>query len=137
MTASSPSSLSYRVLWVPIGWLLVALVVWGTLTPSPPEALVVEADKLGHVLAYLVLALWFGGLYSGAVRGAYALALAAMGVGLEFLQDAGGVRQFELADMVANGLGVVSGWWMSRFPALNIVGLLDRVLGWARTRPVG
>lgn len=135
--ASSPASLSYRALWVPIGWCLVALVVWGTLTSSPPGALAVGGDKLEHVVAYLVLALWFGGLYSGAVRGAYALALAAMGVGLEFLQDAGGVRQLELADMVANGLGVVSGWWMSRFPALNVVGLLDRALGRVRARPAG
>jgi VanZ family protein len=88
----------------------------------------VGGDKLAHVVAYLVLALWFGGLYSGAARGAHALGLAVMGVGLEFLQEAGGVRQLEVADMLANGVGVFLGWFLSRFPALGVVGRLDRTL---------
>jgi len=128
VTLPSPEGLRFRAAWLPIGWLLVLLVVWGTLTPSPPGTLAVGGDKLAHVVAYLVLALWFGGLYSGAARGAHALGLAVMGVGLEFLQEAGGVRQLEVADMLANGVGVFLGWFLSRFLALSVVGRLDRTL---------
>lgn len=128
MTVPPPQRLRYRAVWVPVGWLLVALVVWGTLTPSPPGALAVGGDKLAHGAAYLILALWFGGLYAGAVRGAHALGLAAMGVGLELLQDAGGVRQLEVADMIANGIGVVCGWLLAHLPALSVVARLDRAL---------
>jgi VanZ family protein len=106
--------------------------MWGTLTPSPPGALVAGGDKLAHVLAYLVLALWFGGLYMDKGRVVSALALAALGVALEFLQQAGGVRQLELHDMLANGIGVLSGWALSRYPLFSVVPLLDRAL--ARVR---
>jgi VanZ family protein len=108
------------------------MVTWATLTPSPPGAFVAGGDKLAHVLAYLVLALWFGGLFGGRERVVSALALAALGVALEFLQQAGGVRQLELRDMLANGFGVLSGWALSRHPWFSVVPLLDRAL--ARVR---
>jgi hypothetical protein len=53
---------------------------------------------------------WFGQLYvRSAVRLRYALGLVALGIALEFIQDQVG-RDFELADMAADALGVALGW---------------------------
>ena len=112
-TDCTPRPLRHRVIWVALGWSLVAAVVWISLTPSPPDVGLASQDKLEHVMAYLVLASWFGALYTGGARAFYTLALALMGVGIEFLQEAGGVRQLEAADMIANALGALAGWLLS------------------------
>ncbi|MGH8278623.1 MAG: VanZ family protein [Gammaproteobacteria bacterium] len=47
--------------WLAVGWLLVAFVIWITLTPSPPSELqtIPHLDKTGHFLAYVALTAWF------------------------------------------------------------------------------
>jgi len=38
----------------------------------------------------------------------------AMGIGLEVLQGMSGTREYEVLDMLANALGVLSGWLAAR-----------------------
>lgn len=100
-----------RTLSVAIGWFGVAAIVWLSLTPSPPTLDVTLGDKLGHFTAYGFLMFWFCQLYARrGARVAYGAAFVTMGIALEFLQDAGGVRSFEWMDMGANTLGVLLGW---------------------------
>lgn len=69
-----------------------------------------QADKLGHAFAYAGTMFWFAQLYLGsAVRLRYALGLIALGVALEFIQAQVG-RDFEVADMAADAVGVALGW---------------------------
>lgn len=100
-----------RLIWLALGWALVAAIVWLSLTPSPPR---VDFDKdytLGHLAAYGVVMFWFSQLYMGKeTRALYAVGFAAMGVALEFAQGAIGYRTFDLADMLANSFGVLCGW---------------------------
>lgn len=99
-----------RALAVTGGWLLAAAIVWLSLTPSLPRLDLESGDKLGHFLGYAGLMFWFALLYRAArARIGYALLWIAMGVALEFAQQAGGYRSFELADMAANTLGVLAG----------------------------
>jgi len=93
-----------------IGWAAVAVVVYLSLTPSPPDSGIDGGDKLGHFLAYAGLTWWFGQFYSHRTRAAYALGFVAMGIALEFVQGALGYRSLEVADMAANTLGVAAGW---------------------------
>jgi VanZ family protein len=93
-----------------IGWAAVAVVIYLSLTPSPPDSGIDGGDKLGHFLAYAGLTYWFGQFYSYSTRAAYALGFIAMGIALEFAQGALGYRSLELADMAANTLGVAAGW---------------------------
>jgi VanZ family protein len=103
-----------RIALVALGWLYAALIVWLSLTPSPPDPGFDYGDKVGHLAAYAILMAWFAYLYRRTpVRLAYALLWIALGIGLEFAQGASGYRHFELADMAANSLGVLLGWGLS------------------------
>ena len=100
-----------RLLSLAAGWGWAAAIVWLSLTPSPPQVDVAHSDKLGHCASYAVLMFWFARLHvSKWAHVGYAVAFAAMGVSLEFLQGHLGYRTFEILDMVANVLGVLLGW---------------------------
>jgi len=100
-----------RILFVAAGWSIAAVIVWLSLTPSPPQIDFEQGDKLGHFAAYGTLMFWFCLLYTRrASRIAYALLWIAMGIGLEFVQGQLGYRTFEVYDMYANTLGVALGW---------------------------
>ena len=79
-----------RVL-IAIGWCLVGVIWWLSLTPQPPRVDFENSDKVGHFLAY-------------------ALGLIAMGIAIEFIQRWTRYRSFEVYDMLAGALGVLLGW---------------------------
>ena len=100
-----------RPLWLLLGWTMVFLIVYLSLTPAPVELPLGQGDKIGHVLAYATLMSWFANLYEASVRRlTLALGFVALGVSLEFLQRWTGYRSFEVADMVAGAIGVAAGW---------------------------
>ena len=91
--------------------MLVAAIVWLSLTPKPPHPLDFGwSDKLEHCVAYGALMGWFAFLYRRTpARLAYAIGFVAMGIAIEFIQPYTG-RDFEVADMLADALGVAAGW---------------------------
>jgi VanZ family protein len=123
-------------LWLTVGWVLILLVVFLSLSPEPPELIEFEqGDKLGHLVAYLSLMLWFANIYSRKNQQiSLSVAFFAMGAILEFLQGLSGYRTFQYSDMVANGVGVFLGWllaktWFGTF-LLKLDKLLARVGLW-------
>ena len=100
-----------RPVWLAVGWAMVTAIVWLSLTPSPPKVDFEHSDKVGHFLAYGSVMFWFAQLYSERkARLGYAAGFVAMGVALEFIQGWTGYRDFELYDMLADGVGVALGW---------------------------
>jgi VanZ family protein len=101
----------YLRLRLGIGFLLVAAVVYLSLTPHPIEVPGEQGDKYGHIVAYSTLMIWFATIYH-AVRERIGLAVAfiLLGIALEFLQRLTGYRTFDIADMAADAFGVVLGW---------------------------
>lgn len=98
-------------MFLAVGWALVAVILWLSLTPQPPKIDFEQSDKLGHFIAYGSLMFWFCQLYGRTrTRLAYAAGFIAMGVAIEFVQGATGYRSFEVYDMVADALGVLLGW---------------------------
>jgi VanZ family protein len=94
-----------------LGWAWAGAIVWLSLTPSPPEVDFEASDKLGHLLSYGLLMLWFAVLFTSTrQRALHAAVFLAMGVALEFAQAGLGYREFELLDMAANAAGVLLGW---------------------------
>jgi VanZ family protein len=117
-----------RSLWLALGWTLVALVVYLSLTPAPITLEVQEGDKFLHTFAYFVLMSWFANLYPGArPRARLAAGFVALGVTLEFVQLWTGYRSFDLTDMASGAVGVAAGWITAppRFP--NYLALAERV----------
>ena len=108
-------NLRYIKLWLAIGWILTAVVIYLSLTPSPPEVPGFHGgDKIMHFFAYLCLMFWFGLCYES--RRTYrfvGMGLVIMGIILEAIQGQTGYRTFSYYDMTANCLGVVTGWLLS------------------------
>ena len=113
-----------RTAWLALGWLWVIVVFWLCLMPHPPQPLKFpQADKLEHMLTYCWLMLWFSQLAFKRLR--LALVLVAMGVLIEVLQGMEGFRDFEVADMVADAVGVSVGWLLARTRLGQVLKVLE------------
>lgn len=131
--ARSPRRL--RKLWLAIGWLLVALVVYLSLKPGwlPLDAL--TNDELGHrftygishVLAYGTLMLWFLQLYPVSRRPIIAICLIGLGGVLEALQGFTPDRDPDFLDLLADGAGVGLGWLLGKTMLGNALEILEKV----------
>lgn len=129
--AKAEPDLKLRFLWLAIGYALVMLVVFLSLT-SNPVSLEIELpyqDKFFHALAYFVLMAWFAQIYHDKFqRNMIALVFIFMGVTLEYLQGFDPNRYFEYADMVANSVGVALGFTVALTGAKNILLKLEKVI---------
>lgn len=126
------SDLKYRASWLLLGWLMIAFVVYLSLTPKapPPFLRFASADKLGHLLAYAILMGWFCQLFwQSNQRVMLGVAFAAMGIALEFIQAMTGYRYFAYSDMIANVLGVGIGRALMATRLRESVAALDRLAG--------
>jgi VanZ family protein len=90
-------------------WPAMAVVIWGELTPHPPQAAALLWDKAEHFIAYFGLTL-LASLAWG-LRRSLVLVLAgmvALGGALEIIQSFVG-RDAEWGDFLANDLGALTG----------------------------
>jgi len=127
----SDSILLYRRFWLRIGWGLIALVIFFSVTTSPPQIdiNIASLDKLEHFFAYAVLMGWFGQLYhTTKTRTIWFVGFVVMGISLEIIQGLGGVRYFEYADMVANTAGALTSWLLIRGGGGHLLGRFEQRL---------
>jgi VanZ family protein len=101
--------LRYRKLWLSIGYLLIVVVVFLSLTSNPVQidTSLPYQDKLFHALAYFSLTFWFMQIYH--IRHhvfLWVIFFLCLGLLLEYLQGFDSNRFGEVGDMVANTLGV-------------------------------
>lgn len=123
--------------WQAIGALQIIAVVWLSLAPAVPQLPGESGDKLGHVLAYSTMMLWFSEINgTRRARIAWALAFVAMGIAIEYLQRLTGYRSFEVADMLANAMGVAIGWLLAPPRTPNLFALAAGASRCRRTTPV-
>lgn len=122
-----------RTAWRIVGWFGVGLLIWLSLTSDPPPmGDLPNLDKVGHVAAYALLMLWFAQLrLSGEARVVSGGGLLLLGIALEFLQAWGGVREFSIADMIADLVGITLGWLAAPPRGPNLLGMTQRLLGHA------
>ncbi len=106
----------YAKLWLTLGWLLVAAVIFLSLWPKPLQPLEFEqSDKLSHIIAYMILTLWFANIYpqrSSQVQ--MSIGFFVMGVCLELLQGMTQYRRFSYADMLANTIGIFLALYLAK-----------------------
>lgn len=112
-------------LWRFLGWSLVLVVVYLSLTPRPPPTNIELGDKIGHLAAYAGLMGWWLQIHRRPER--LALVFVLMGLALEILQSLSGFRNGDIFDVAANTLGVGLGWltalllpdWLARLDRLT------------------
>lgn len=122
-------ALRHPRLWLVCGWLLVAGAIIVNLMPAHDlPRLGGINDKVEHIVGYLVLSLWFAGVYPRTRYPMIGVALLVMGIAIEGLQGAMHMgRQADITDVYANTVGIVAGltlallWlggWAMRIEAL-------------------
>ncbi len=120
--------LTYPWLWRGLGALWLAMVVWFSLTPSPPSVPGMPGwDKARHFIGYAFLAGWFVQAWPRRYAWLVAVMLVSVGLGLEVAQGLGGSRMFEWADSLANALGVIVGGAVCRTPLGGALWRIERV----------
>jgi VanZ family protein len=109
-------------IWI-FGWLLC---IGLSMLPQPPVPVdVPEGDKLGHFLAYALLAAWAAWIFeSPRARGRALLSLCLLGVLIEVAQGTLTThRMMDWRDALADFAGVALGGWL----ALRCPGFLQRL----------
>jgi len=117
----------------------LVLLAWLSLTPDPVTlAELPQVDKLQHFAAYAALTLWLAQLDErGSALRERAFALVLLGIAFELAQLSIDHREFSLADIAANVLGVAAGAWLAPPRTPNLLARLARALdrsGAARVR---
>lgn len=126
-SGNRPRSLHYRPLWQGLGWIMVMIVIWLSLTPSPPQPPTVLAwDKANHFIAYGGLMYWFAQAFVRHWR--WPLFLIGLGFALEVMQGLGGVRSPDPFDLFANVLGVFLGQLIACTFLGQALASIDRLL---------
>ena len=107
-------------------WPAIAVIVWGELTPRPPQEIseLLGWDKAQHFTAYFGLALMAVLGWSGRRAFLLFLAVIALGGSLEILQAFVG-RDAKWGDMLANTLGAIAGMLLA-LGLLAAARLVDR-----------
>lgn len=109
-------SLRFEKLWLGVGLSLVLAVIALSLMSLPPSTPSINyGDKIGHVLAYFVLMGWFAQIYHAPQsRFFYMIGFLLLGGLLEILQGLSGARYAEWSDMLANSIGVLLAWQLTK-----------------------
>jgi VanZ family protein len=101
-----------RRLWIAVGWLIIAAILYFSLATLSVETGIEGGDKLGHLLAYGALMAWWSQLYvSTSIRWQLGIAFIALGAAMELAQGLTPNRYPEWLDLAANTAGVILGWF--------------------------
>lgn len=124
-------SLKLRGFWLMIGYGLVMLVVYLSMT-SEPIRLDLDfpyQDKFFHALAYFTLMFWFAQIYHENFQRKMLLVIFIFqGALMEYLQSLESFRTAEFADMVANVLGVMLAFYLSGKYLRSVLVKIEAVL---------
>ena len=108
--------LAHAPAWIVASVLLVVTVLYLSLAPlNVPVDLPTHFDKIEHAAAYVFLVVWFTGLVARPRYWRVAVALAVLGLMIEFLQAATPFgRQGDPWDVLANVTGIGIGLALAR-----------------------
>lgn len=129
--ATAYPALRFRRLWLTIGYGLIALVIYTSVTSDPIE---IETglpyqDKLFHMCAYLTLTAWFVQIFHTRRHlNRWAIAFICLGLSMEYVQSFEPARYAEFADILANTIGVTLGYALSATPLRNVLLRLENLL---------
>ena len=104
----TPPELRFNYLWWAIGWAVVLYITVSCLEPAKYVPNLHLWDKAEHALAFFGMSLWFGGLIHRSRYPLVAVAMMALGGGIEIAQGAMNLgRDEDIMDFVADSVGIV------------------------------
>lgn len=113
-------------LWLSIGFVGCAVLLYACLMPSPPQPQGIHLyDKMIHCLSFLVLSVWFAGVLNGRYLRVF-IGLAAFGAAIELIQSVTAYRNGDILDLVADTVGVVAGLGLARLGVMQWLDVVDR-----------
>jgi VanZ family protein len=122
--------LRYRPFWIAASLVLVLGVVWGSLQTAIGGEVPQGFDKVEHFSTYMILAVWFTGIFARPRWWMVVVALLALGAAMEagqYIMGAG--RTADAYDMAANTAGVIAGLLLA---TLLTGGWAQRIESWLR-----
>lgn len=109
--------LRYPRFWMLGGLGMALIITFLSLMPNEQLPDPGVSDKVSHILAYVALALWFGGILGRRSYLRIVLVLMAYGVLIELLQGwMGWGRHAELLDLCADAAGIAAGLLLAVTP---------------------
>lgn len=120
-------ALRFKPVWLLVSGLIIVAVMVVSLIPLPKGG-AMPNDKLLHLLTYLVLGLWFGALYTRERFAWVGIGLVGFGLLIECLQFTVSYRSFELADLLADIMGVAGGLLLTSTSLGGTLALLENTL---------
>ena len=130
MFAKAIPDLKLRFLWLAMGYGLVVMVVYLSLTDNPVDMGMSfpYEDKVYHALAYFTLMAWFAQIYHDKFqRNMIALVFVVMGFSLEYFQSFNPNRVAEAGDLVANVSGVFLGFLLALTRVKNMFMRIEKL----------
>ena len=123
-------ALKYRRLWLVAGFGFVLLVFYLSLTSDKPDLPGgPKAWKVGHVMAYAWLMLWYAQIYPAlSTRVLIGSLFCLMGIGIEYLQGMTDYRTFAYTDMLLDAFGVSIGFALGYTPLQHALRMLERLV---------
>lgn len=116
--------------WLGLGWAFILFAIILSLIPGqklPPTGV---SDKLEHAAAYMLLTLWFTGLYPRSSYWRIGLSMLLLGIVIEIAQGLMPFgRQADLRDVFANSIGILLGFVIA---LMGVGGWAQRIEVWAR-----
>lgn len=115
MFRSGEPQLAYRKFWILAGYGLLLIILGVSLLPlGQLEDTRTYLDKVLHAITFMLLTLWFTGLYGFSRYMRIIIGLLLFGAAIELLQAYSGYRSMELADFIADVVGVLAGLLLAR-----------------------
>jgi VanZ family protein len=116
--------------WLGLGWMFIVFAIIASLVPGPKLPETHMSDKYEHTIAYVLLTLWFTGVYPKASYWKVGAGMFALGVAIEFAQGAMPFgRQADIRDVGANTLGIVIALMLA---LAGVGGWAQKIEDWAR-----
>jgi VanZ family protein len=116
--------------WLGLGWMFIVFAVIASLVPGPKLPETHMSDKYEHTIAYVLLTLWFTGVYPKTSYWKVGAGMFALGVAIEFAQGAMPFgRQADIRDVGANTLGIVIALMLA---LAGVGGWAQKIEAWAR-----
>jgi VanZ family protein len=103
------------LVWKLLFWFILALLLYLTLTPTPPKPISFnQIDKLYHFSAFAGFTFVFTIAFRQIKSGYILLLSIILGIVIEVIQHYIPNRGFSIADMIADLIGVLAGFWLAR-----------------------